>query len=113
MAESTSDAFRSDIFISAISRTCADVIDPTFSLFGSPDPLLMPAASKISDGAGGVLVINVNVLSAYTVISTGIILPICSCVLALNALQNSIMFTPCCPNAGPTGGAGLAFPAGI
>jgi len=22
------------------------------------------------------------------------------------------MFTPCCPNAGPTGGAGVAFPAG-
>ena len=23
------------------------------------------------------------------------------------------MFTPCCPSAGPTGGAGVAFPAGI
>ena len=23
------------------------------------------------------------------------------------------MFTPCCPCAGPTGGAGVAFPAGI
>ena len=64
MAASTSDALRSCIFISAISRTCLDVMDPTFSLFGSPDPLSMPAASKISDGAGGVLVINVNVLSA-------------------------------------------------
>jgi len=27
--------------------------------------------------------------------------------------QNSIMFTPCCPNDGPTGGAGFALPAGI
>ena len=63
IAESTLDAFRSGIFISAISRTCADVIDPTFSLFGSPDPLLIPAAYNISDGAGGVLVINVKVLS--------------------------------------------------
>ena len=30
------------------------------------------------------------------------------CVCALNALQNSMMFTPCWPNAGPTGGLGLA-----
>src|SRR5204863_6549562 len=28
-------------------------------------------------------------------------------------LQNSMMLTPCWPNAGPTGGEGLAFPAGI
>src|SRR3954452_8993919 len=34
-------------------------------------------------------------------------------VCALNALQNSMMLTPCWPRAGPTGGAGLAAPAGI
>src|SRR5262245_51948008 len=34
-------------------------------------------------------------------------------VLALNALQKSMMLTPCCPRAGPTGGAGVALPAGI
>src|SRR5690349_19420304 len=34
-------------------------------------------------------------------------------VCALNALQNSMMLTPCWPSAGPTGGAGLAAPAGI
>jgi hypothetical protein len=34
-------------------------------------------------------------------------------VEALKALQNSIMFTPLCPNAGPTGGEGLAAPAGM
>ena len=28
-----------------------------------------------------------------------------------HALQNSMMFTPAWPNAGPTGGAGLALPA--
>src|SRR6185503_13610967 len=33
-------------------------------------------------------------------------------VFALKALQNSIMFTPCWPNAGPIGGAGFALPAG-
>src|SRR5450759_3501562 len=34
-------------------------------------------------------------------------------VLALYCLQNSMMFTPCWPRAGPTGGAGFAWPAGI
>src|SRR4029079_17596 len=29
------------------------------------------------------------------------------------ALQNSMMLTPCCPSAGPTGGAGFACPPGI
>src|SRR6185436_11787994 len=34
-------------------------------------------------------------------------------VFALKALQKSMMFTPCWPRAGPTGGAGVALPAGI
>src|SRR5208283_292257 len=34
-------------------------------------------------------------------------------VCALNCLQNSIILIPCGPSAGPTGGAGFAFPAGI
>src|SRR5437588_6442652 len=33
-------------------------------------------------------------------------------VCALNALQNSMMLRPRCPGAGPTGGDGLAAPAG-
>src|SRR3954468_5698389 len=40
------------------------------------------------------------------------IVPPWSWVCALNALQNSMMLTPCWPSAGPTGGAGLAAPAG-
>src|SRR5436190_9805307 len=36
-----------------------------------------------------------------------------SLVAALNSLQKAMIFTPCCPRAGPTGGAGLACPAGI
>jgi hypothetical protein len=31
----------------------------------------------------------------------------------LNSLQKPMMLTPCCPSAGPTGGAGFACPAGI
>lgn len=38
--------------------------------------------------------------------------PILSCVAALYSLQNCMMLTPFAPRAGPTGGAGLAFPAG-
>src|SRR5579864_4620020 len=33
-------------------------------------------------------------------------------VLALNCLQKSMMFRPCGPSAVPTGGAGVALPAG-
>src|SRR5450432_848161 len=49
------------------------------------------------------------------VITTGMIRSslACACVAALNSLQNCMMLTPCCPRAGPTGGAGLALPAGI
>src|ERR1700677_4290209 len=35
------------------------------------------------------------------------------CVRALNCLQNSMMLTCAWPNAGPTGGAGVALPASI
>src|SRR5262250_633221 len=34
------------------------------------------------------------------------------CVCALNALQNSMMFNPRWPSAGPIGGLGFALPAG-
>src|SRR6202022_3861312 len=45
--------------------------------------------------------------------TTGMIRPFCEAVLALKFLQKSMMLTPCCPSAGPTGGAGVASPAGI
>src|SRR5215813_2782403 len=47
------------------------------------------------------------------VTTTGRIRPSWLPVCALNPLQNSMMLTPCWPSAGPTGGDGLAFPAGI
>src|SRR5688572_30270444 len=43
---------------------------------------------------------------------TGMISPGESLVRALNCLQNSMMFTPCWPSAGPTGGAGFACAPG-
>src|SRR5262245_42659624 len=47
------------------------------------------------------------------VTTTGRINPSWLPVWALKPLQNSMMLTPCWPSAGPTGGEGLAFPAGI
>src|SRR5580704_10757450 len=73
----------------------------------------MPAARSSKIDAGGVLRMNVKVRSVYTVTSTGKIIPSGSlAVLALNCLQKSIMFKPCGPSAVPTGGAGVALPAG-
>src|SRR4029078_12976944 len=114
IAASTSFAFRSGIFVSAIWRSWARESVPTLARFGSPEPLSRFRASLISTAAGGVLVMNVNERSSYTLISTGVIWPLLGlCVWALNALQKSMMLTPCWPSAGPTGGAGLACPAGI
>src|SRR5436190_22260530 len=37
--------------------------------------------------------------------------PIWDCVASLYWRQKSMMLTPCCPSAVPTGGAGVAWPA--
>ena len=112
-AASRSLAFRSGIFFSAISRIWAAVIVPTLFAWGSPEPFWIPIASLISTAAGGVFVMKVKLRSSKTVISTGMIVPESCWVCALNALQKSMMLTPCWPRAGPTGGAGFAAPAGI
>src|SRR5579862_565572 len=115
IAASTVKQLRSGILILAISSTCCIVILPTRFLFGSADPLAMPTARLIRIGTGGVLVMKVKERSEKIVITTGMISPSWSLaeVLALNALQNSMMLTPCGPSAVPTGGAGVALPAGI
>src|SRR6185436_2888221 len=51
-------------------------------------------------------------LSEKIVISTGRIVS-WPCVRELNSLQKAMMLMPCGPSAVPTGGAGLALPAGI
>src|SRR5215475_10870519 len=115
IAVSSDAAFRSGIFCLAISATCFSVTFPTLSLLGAPEPLAIPAARFSSTEAGGVLVMNVNERSVYTVITTGIISPAISLfwVRALNCLQNSMMLLCAWPSAGPTGGAGVALPASI
>src|SRR5207253_554969 len=113
IAWSTSRAFRSGVFVSASWRTCSRRRRPTLSRFGSADPFSRLRASLISTAAGGVFVMKVNDRSSKTVISTGMMRPFSCAVCALNALQNSMMLTPCWPSAGPTGGAGFAWPPGI
>src|SRR5713101_3255379 len=115
IADSIEKQFKSGILILAISSTCFSVILPTRFLLGSADPLASPQARLMSNVTGGVLVMKVNDRSEKMVITTGMIRPSWSLadVLALNALQNSMILTPCGPSAVPTGGAGVALPAGI
>src|SRR5207302_6850927 len=77
--------------------------------------LAIPAARFRRIDAGGVLVMKVKERSVYTVITTGMINPAISLLeaRALNCLQNSMMLICAWPNAGPTGGAGVALPAAI
>src|SRR3954454_15228284 len=86
---------------------------PTTSRPVTLAPFSRPAAWRRSTGVGGVLRMNVNVRSSKTVISTGTIVPVCASVAALYCLQKSMIATPWGPSAVPTGGAGVAFPAGI
>src|SRR5438128_10872633 len=105
--------FRSLAFVFTMSMTCLREILPTLVLFGSLEPAAMLAAFFKRTAAGGLLVMKVNDLSLKTVMTTGKISPACFWVAALNSLQNAIILTPRGPNAVPTGGAGLAWPAGI
>src|SRR5207342_234117 len=73
-----------------------------------------PAAFLIKADIGGILVMKVKERSSNTVMTAGMIMPASmGLVRSLNCLQKSMMLTPCWPNAGPTGGAGFAAPAGI
>src|SRR5918995_1839246 len=112
MALSRSVAFRSAILISAIFFTCARVTRPTLVRLGLPLPFSTPASFSRRFGAGGVLVMKVKVRSAKIVTTTGMTIPLWLWVRALNCFTNSMMLTPCGPSAVPTGGAGVAAPAG-
>src|SRR6185312_2700920 len=105
IAFSMSLALRSFILVWAISRTWARVTEPATEIPGALEPLDSLAAFFRKKDAGGVFISKVKLLSENTVIVTGIgVLFSTSCVLALNALQNSMMFRPRWPSAGPMGG---------
>jgi hypothetical protein len=71
------------------------------------------SAFFIISAAGDVLVMNVKERSSKMVISTGTMEPACEAVRSLYVLMNSIMLMPYGPSVDPTGGAGVALPAGI
>src|SRR5215218_3702962 len=112
MPASMSLTLRSAIFVSAIWRTWSRVTRPTVSRFAVAAPLSIPAALRRRSGAGGVLRTNVNERSSKIVICAGMTCPLLSAVRSLYALVNSTMLMPCGPSAVPTGGAGVALPAG-
>ena len=62
-AWSTSRAFRSLNFVSAIFLICSGVITPTFSLPGVFAAEARPSACLIKTAAGGLFVMNSNVRS--------------------------------------------------
>src|SRR5207302_490279 len=111
-APSTLVAFRSFILSSAISRSLTRLSVPTEPLPAVPEPLSTLSAFLIRSDAGGVFRTNVNERSSKMVISTGITRPACWAVRSLYSFTNPMMLTPCWPRAGPTGGAGVALPAG-
>src|SRR5215470_7369582 len=113
IAESIESVLRSTSLVCAMSRTCCRVTLPILSLCGTADSFAIPAARLSSTAAGGVFTMNVKDRSWKIVTTTGRISPSCPPVCALKPLQNSMMFTPCWPSAGPTGGDGFALPAGI
>src|SRR5947209_7278337 len=106
-------ALRSGSLVLAISSIWACVMVPACSLPGLFEPLSSPSVLRMRTAVGGVLSTNENVRSSKIVISTGTIVPFWASVAALYALQKSMIATPCGPRAVPTGGAGVAAPAGI
>src|SRR6478735_562770 len=112
MPASMSLTLRSAILASAIWRTWSLVTRPAVARLVVAEPLSMPAAFRRRSGAGGVLRTNVNERSSKIVIWAGMTCPDLSAVRSLYALVNSTMLMPCGPSAVPTGGAGVALPAG-
>src|SRR4029453_10055363 len=113
VAASIELAFKSFIFSSAILATCERRMVPAEILPGSAEPDFSFAAFFKRNDAGGGLVVKEKLRSAYTGMTGGTGAPFSrSCVAAVNPLQNSMMWTPRWPSAGPIGGDGLAMPAG-
>ena len=113
LAASRSLALRSAILILAISVTWSSVTVPAGSWPDRVDPFSTPAAWRSSTGVGGVLVTKEKVRSWKIVTSTGMIVPAWASVAALYCFTKSMIAMPWGPSAVPTGGAGVAFPAGI
>ena len=73
IAASTDAAFKSGIFNSAIFCSSALLMVATLVLLGTAEPDFSLQAFFNRTAAGGVLVMKLKLLSAYTVITTGMI----------------------------------------
>src|ERR1700685_579079 len=93
LAASISFALMSGIFTLAMSSSCFWVSLPILLRLVSFEPDSILSACLMRNDAGGVLVMNVNVRSSYTVISTGMIIPACEAVRSLYCLQKSMIFS--------------------
>mmetsp|Transcript_11149 Transcript_11149/g.40877 ORF Transcript_11149/g.40877 Transcript_11149/m.40877 type:complete len:200 (+) Transcript_11149:1096-1695(+) len=108
----SSSALTTAISYRARSDICGCSFPASFSLPGLLRPFSTPAARLIKKVAGGVRVSKAKERSSKAVSVTGMgTLSSIFAVFALNSLQKPMMFTPAWPRAGPTGGAGFAWPA--
>jgi len=100
-------------FTFAISYTCLTDSVVTDKWPGRVLPLSTPAAFLMYHDTVGDLTVNSKELSLNAVIVTAIgVSGLYFWVLALKSLQKAIRLSLYWPSAGPTGGAGLAPPAG-
>ena len=96
IAASRLAAFKSGILSSAIFCTSALLMVATLVLLGVAEADFKLQAFFSRTAAGGVLVTKLKLLSAYTVITTGMIRSPWSAVLALNSLGRSYWRSRCC-----------------
>ena len=83
IAASKDAAFKSGIFVSAISFNLSLESVATFVLFGVADAVFKLHAFLIRTAAGGVFVMKLKLLSAYTVMTTGMICVAHVCCLSV------------------------------
>ena len=92
---------------------CA-VILPTLSRLGTADPFSIPSCFFKHFGNRGLFCNKCKTsYLRYTVITTGRISPAYALCFRIKFFAESHDIHPCSTKAGPIGGAGLAFPAGI
>mmetsp|Transcript_50776 Transcript_50776/g.121360 ORF Transcript_50776/g.121360 Transcript_50776/m.121360 type:complete len:224 (-) Transcript_50776:10-681(-) len=110
MARVMSSQFKSGSFIFAISSNFSMVMLPMMSVPALPEPFCLFTALWRSAAVSGVFSSILKLLSLMTWTMQGQVWPTLSAVKALYSFTNMAMFKPKAPMAGPTGGAGVAFP---
>ena len=112
IADSSETVLRSGIFSFAISSTCAAVSFATLSRLGRALPLSILHAFFDEHGNGRRLQNKGERPILVDGDDNGMMSPAWSAVFALNSLVKPGMLIPCGPSVEPTGGPGVALPAG-